>query len=566
MHREDRPRRRLRRALLVLTALVAPLVVVPVIGPADGVEAASVPAGASRYVAVAPDRLADTRVSEGAYGFTRLSSQGIRVQVTGRFGVPAEASAAVLTITAVNAPAAGWVAAYPSGTPLPLASTLNVDQPFRIIANLSTVRLGADGAVELFSNVPMDLVVDVSGAYVPVDGPVAEGRLVTFAGGARRAIDTRVTLPAVAPQGVRSVSLAGVGVPAEATAVVLNVGVTEALPGYWTVYSAGSRRPPSSNTNIDRPGQTRNSQAIVRLEPGTQAIDVFSQSGGHLIIDVVGYMTGAGSEVSTDGLFVPRSTPLRVLDTRKQYAIAPWGGSTIEFDVKSPFPTLIAAAALNVTATEPLNMGYVTAFPAGVAPPFVANLNVESLDQTIANHAIVRLGTRGGSLFTQSGTQLIVDVAGWYLGTADVSGAVAPNPDYGVTTASRIRSAVLNTPIGYGPNIDPIVDRGLAGMYAGLGRLGVPEHNVFFAHRTEAGGPFRRINEMQVGDTFTVTGANGHQYIYRVMETAIINPIPSVLMALATRAGTTTVTLVACHPLNSIRQRIVVTGRLVGAV
>jgi sortase (surface protein transpeptidase) len=361
------------------------------------------------------------------------------------------------------------------------------------------------------------------------------------------------------------VDVAGVGVPADASAVVVNVGVTQAWPGFWTAFPHGDERPMASTLNIDGGGQTRNSQAIVRLSPGSRAFDVFSQHGGHLIVDVVGYFTGAASVVSTDGLFVP-TVPIRLIDTRLRRPLAEWAGSTIEFSGRTPLQGSMAAAAVNITVTEPLDVGFVTAFPAGVKRPFAANVNIDSFDQTIANHGTVRLGMRGMSLFTQSGAHLVVDVTGWYLGTPDPSGPEAQSPDHGVTTAASITAPRLKTvQVGYGTNLDAIVDRGLAALWAGSGWLGVAEHNVFFAHRTTYGGPWRNIHLLTPGMRFDVRGANGSTYVYQVVEQAVIAPVPSQLLALAQRAGQATVTLVACHPPGSVRLRYVVTARLVGA-
>jgi len=546
-------------AAVVVLAAALPTAAAP---PARA--AAAPPAGASSYVAVTPARLADTRAEGGATGFTRVGPTHIRVQVTGRAGIQPGATSAVLNIASVGAVAAGFVTAFPSGSPLPLASSLNVDVPGRIVANLATVRLGPDGAVDLYTNVAMDLVVDVQGAYRAAPGEVRAGRLVTFPGGARRATDTRTAGVPLGPGGTQHVGVGQVGVPADATAVVVNLAATEtAAAGYWTAYPAGIPRPFTSSLNIDAPAQTRNAQAIVRLEPGPRAIEVFSQSGGHLVVDVVGYYTGETSPPSTDGLFVP-TNPFRVLDTRATYAIAPWGGTTIEFPTYAPVAA--AAVAMNIAIAEPLDIGFVTAFPAGVPRPLAANLNVMAFEQIISNHATVRLGTRGVSLYTQSGTQMIVDVTGWYLGAPDASGAVAPNPTFGPTWATQIYApGVVNAGVGYGADIDTVVDRGLAGLYAGEGGLGVPEHNIFFAHRTSAGGVFRHLDRLRVGSVFVVVGADGHQYRYLVTQTAVIEPWPKVLLDLVVRSGPVTATLVACHPPGSTRYRIVVSGRLIGA-
>lgn len=534
--------------------------------PVGHVRAAAVPAGASAYTPIAPTRIADTRAEGGAFGFQRIGPSTIRVQVTGRSGVPANATAAVLNIASVNAVASGFVTAFPAGASQPLASSLNVDQPGRIIANMATVQLGAGGAVDLYTNVAMDLVIDLAGTYASVTDAVSAGRLVTIPGGARRAVDTRDAGVPLGPGGRQIVDLAGVGVPADATAVVVNLAAIDAQPGFWTAYPSGDSVPLASSLNIDEAGQTRNAQGIVRLNPGPRTFDVYSQSGGHLVVDVVGWYTGSSSAVSTDGLFVPTS-PLRQLDTRTSSALPPWGGSTIEFSPGSTVPASVAAVAMNVAVTDPLYIGFVTAHPAGVTRPLAANLNITAFDQIISNHAIVRVGTRGVALYTQNGTHMIADVTGWFLGAPDTSTiAPATNPSFGPTTAASIWSNSVGTvPIGTGKNINTIVDRGIAGLWGGYGTLGTYDHNIYFAHRTSKGGPFRNIDRMAVGSQFVLTGADGVEYVYLVTRVDVILPTPSILLDIVINEAPITATLVACHPPHSVRYRIAVTGRLIGA-
>lgn len=546
----------------VLAGLI--LSVVPVAGDV-AVRAATVPPGASAYTPLAPTRVADTRTESGAFGFERVGATTYRIKITGRTGVPANATAAVLNIASVNATASGFVTAFPAGAGRPLASSLNVDEPGRIIANLATVQLGANGSVDLYTNVPMDLVVDLAGTYAAVTDEVAAGRLVTIPGGARRAIDTRDTNSPLETGWRRTVDLAGVGVPVDASAVVVNLAAVDAQPGYWTAFPTGDAVPLASSLNIDAPGQTRNAQGIVRLNPGTRSFDVYSQSGGHLVVDVVGWYTGDASARSTDGLFVPTS-PLRQLDTRSTSALAPWGDSTIEFSAGSTVPTSVAAVAMNIAITDPLYVGFVTAHPAGVARPLAANLNITAFEQIISNHAIVRIGTRGVALYTQNGTHMIADVTGWFLGAPDASSMPVPvNPSYGPTTGTSIWSNSIGTvPVGTGRNINSIVDRGVAGLWAGYGTLGTFDHNVYFAHRTSAGGPFRNIDRMAVGSQFVLTGANGEEYVYLVTRLDVILPTPSVLLNIVLNEAPITATLVACHPPHSTRYRIAITGRLIG--
>ncbi len=42
---------------------------------------------------------------------------------------------------------------------------------------------------------------------------------------------------------------------------------------------------------------------------------MFVESGAHVIVDVTGYFTGPGDNLSSSGLFVP-VTPVRLMDTR----------------------------------------------------------------------------------------------------------------------------------------------------------------------------------------------------------------------------------------------------------
>jgi hypothetical protein len=61
------------------------------------------------------------------------------LQVTGRGGVPADAAAVVLNVTVNEPEQAGFVTAYPCGTPRPNASNLNY-VPGQTIPNNVIVR------------------------------------------------------------------------------------------------------------------------------------------------------------------------------------------------------------------------------------------------------------------------------------------------------------------------------------------------------------------------------------------------------------------------------------------
>lgn len=550
-----------RLVAITLLASVLPLGVGSLASQATA--ATPLPYGTSAYQAVSPFRLAETRASEGRQGYTQVGPSTIRVQVAGRGGVPANATAAVLNIVEVNPSRPGFVTAYPSGEAAPESSNINIDVPGRVIANLVTVKLGMGGSVDIFSSSPLDLAVDVSGAYLPTPVAVAAGRLVTVAAGALRVLDTRDTGGQLGPNSSVTVNLAAAAIPADASAVVINLTAVNAGPGFWTAYPAAQSRPLASNLNIDGPGQVRPAQAVVLLTAGQRSINVYASSGGDLIVDVAGWFTGAASAVGTDGLFVP-SSPLRYFDTRQRTSLAPWAGSTFEFPVGNPFPA--QAVALNVTATSPWTGGFVTGYPAGLARPNASNVNVSSFDQTIANHAIVRLSNRGVALYTSNGAHLIADVNGWYLGTPSVANQPVPvNPSYQPNPVVNVTYELLgiSLPVATGPNLTALADSGYAATWSDLVNVAEPGNVMLFGHRTSHGGPFRPLNYAPIGSTFDLLGSDGHAYTYFVVRVDSTLPDYPTIANIAASMAPVTAQLVACDPPGSVSRRIVVTGRLI---
>jgi hypothetical protein len=85
-----------------------------------------------------------------------------------------------------------------------------------------------------------------------------------------------------------------VSVPADATAVVLNVTVTEAeRPGFVTMYPCGTPVPTASNINYLAGSTVAN---LVVSKIGTDgAVCAFSSSATHLVVDVDGYFPAVTS-------------------------------------------------------------------------------------------------------------------------------------------------------------------------------------------------------------------------------------------------------------------------------
>ena len=86
----------------------------------------------------------------------------VELTVAGRNGVPADADAVMLNVTAVAPDAAGFLTVFPCGSPLPSASNLNFDAG-QVVANTVLAKIGADGKVCIYASAATDIVADING-------------------------------------------------------------------------------------------------------------------------------------------------------------------------------------------------------------------------------------------------------------------------------------------------------------------------------------------------------------------------------------------------------------------
>ncbi|NND75486.1 MAG: DUF1501 domain-containing protein [Ilumatobacter sp.] len=120
----------------------------------------------TRHMPVTPARILDTREGNGAPRARLGRDSEVILRVAGRGGVPANASAVVLNVTAVAASAPGYITVYPDGVPRPLAANLNVGVG-DTVPNLVVAKIGADGNIRLYNREgTVDLVADVNGYFI----------------------------------------------------------------------------------------------------------------------------------------------------------------------------------------------------------------------------------------------------------------------------------------------------------------------------------------------------------------------------------------------------------------
>jgi hypothetical protein len=366
---------------------------------------AGAPDQTTAYRPLVPCRLLDTRdasqVKPGAGGWLLLA-------VRGHCGVAADATAVAVTVTITEAAGAGFINAWPAGQTMPLASTNNYAIG-ETRANGALLSLGGDGNLSLFTSNSAHVVVDVSGEFYPSTSATS-GRYVPLP--PARALDTREADAAPLPTGGTVTVPLPVGVPADATALAVMLTITTApSAAFVTAYPAGSDRPFTSSLNTDHPRQIRTATQIVPVSAA--GLTVFSNVGGHIIVDVVGYFTGPSAPPVSTGLFVP-ATPTRVLDTRATARVYP-GGTVLAATVAVTGANAIAVAA-NVTVTESGPSGYVTAWAGQTDQPGTPAVSYDNRGQTVANLSVVSVTAAGIAVASTSGTHVVVDITGWFTG------------------------------------------------------------------------------------------------------------------------------------------------------
>lgn len=222
-------------------------------------------------------------------------------------------------------------------------------------------------------------------------------------------------------------------IPANASAVVMNVTVTSASNGsFLKVWPAGTVSPNVSNLNFS-PGQTIPNLVTVRLGSGGKVEFANAVGSVHVIADVVGYFdNGSGPGDRFNGI-----DPTRLLDSRGTNG--GWNGTKLvagtprDLAVRQParadgVPATATAIIANVTVVDSSAESFLRAWPSGEAEPGVSNLNFGA-GQIIPNLVMLKVGTNGKiSLSNAAGaTHVVVDVVGYFdAGTGSKFYAIDP--------------------------------------------------------------------------------------------------------------------------------------------
>ncbi len=419
-------RRRFKTALRASAALAIFASLITLAASTDNVRVADAAVGgqASRYVAISPLRVLDTRDP----GFTimrngdTLSVNPLTPGVLSASGAnPLDVEAVAVNLTITGPVTDGWLRSFPTALTTPdqvATSAINNQFANEDIANLSIVPVGANGRISIQTLRSTHVVVDVQGVFtratssrggrfVPLDVPT-------------RVTDTRVTQQPLAAKTSRVIDLTTVGIPPSASAALINLIATntKGIGGYLTSYPGGT--PPFvSNMNYPGGNHTVAGSAITRLDNGK--LTVYASGATDLVVDVIGYMTGESAPNSTSGLFVA-IPPERHYDSRATEP--PFGTSpltagtsrTLQIAGRLTVPaTGVLGVATNLTMTNTDGIGYLVMYPKNPMPLEYSTVNSVFQNHSIANHAIAKLGNGKLSVYSNGKSDFIVDISGYFL-------------------------------------------------------------------------------------------------------------------------------------------------------
>lgn len=339
-------------------------------------------AGAQRYAGMVYSGVMNARNRNEAGSVTE-------VQVTGRDGIPVDARAASLTITAVHPRQNGYVTAYACGSERPTVANLT-HRAAETVASSAVVPIGVDGKVCLYQSSAGHLVVDLNGVFGAESGflPMSPQRSVDTRSGAAPMPDTVVTAHLGelegAPHGpfLAAVTLTGIA----------------SRDGAVRVFTCGGTVPSTPS----RPVEAGRAQSIAVIVATDAAGDVclHATGGVHIVLDAfAAFPVGDGLQPSNSQ---------RVLDTRTNGgALSP----LVDREVLAPSE---GSAMVTLTAVDPQGIGFLTARPCG-SDALTSVLNVVPNHQQ-SGSAIVSLAT---GLCVRSSTTSHVLVDRW--GTAGSS-------------------------------------------------------------------------------------------------------------------------------------------------
>lgn len=250
-----------------------------------------------RFVAIAPSRVADTRlpageeIDSGSPNPWTRDGDRIDVEVLAHPDVPDDGTvgAIVISVGAISGAApGGFVGGHPGGTAYTGTSNVNV-LVGETRANMMVIPLDGAAFVSLQTLNISDVVVDVLG-YVTDDSAESSttGLYNTIA--PTRSVDSRLEIGTTRMSALDPREVAIPDAAAGASAIVQNITATgTSAPGYISAHP-GPNPPVVSSVNYEASGQTRAALAFTTVSDADTTFFT-SLVATDLVVDVVGYFS-----------------------------------------------------------------------------------------------------------------------------------------------------------------------------------------------------------------------------------------------------------------------------------
>ncbi len=285
---------------------------------------------------------------------------------------------------------------------------------------------------------PRTTTAAAAGYTVEKTGGLTELKEQNPAGGgaifdSRRPSGTGVGSPLM-PQRTISFPLAvgGLTVPADATAVILNVtAIAPTRAGWLTVWPSDRTRPAASTLNF-APGTPTPNLAVVPVT-ASRTLKVMNGSSGstQVLVTFEGWVRSNGG-VQRPGSLTP-TTGTRVVDTRTAGPAVPARGYRDVSVGGHGVPVGASAALLDVVAVKPTRAGYLVAHPSDTARPTSTALSYR-VGSDRAALTLTKLSATGKVRvwnMSSAPVHLVVDSFGWVAGgdsSATPAGTTAITP------------------------------------------------------------------------------------------------------------------------------------------
>lgn len=360
--------------------------------------------GRSVYVPVTARRLLDTRTGLGTSQRPLPANTSLVLTVP---GLPSNATAVTLNVTALNATTPTTVTAYPAHMARRFTSNVDV-VPGRNVTTQVTVGVAPGGKVRLFNaKGSINLIADLEGYF----------RTGTGAGYAAytrpaRLVDTRTGVGAPRQQvsAARPLTFTIPGLLSGTRAVTFNVTTLNATATTTlTAYRAGTARPAVPTLSVSAGTPVANLITIPADQSGRVTLWV-AQGQADVVVDALGFYADGR------GLKFVAVAPRRLVDTRLGWGVAGGAlgaGRATTFGIPdTTYP--VWGASLSASGASTAN-GWLSLYRSGQSQPGTSSLSTlagRSITNAVATStttsSLVNVYNAAGS------THVVADLMGYY--------------------------------------------------------------------------------------------------------------------------------------------------------